>query len=116
RVSRVVVHPELRGQGIGRVLLEQALRYSRSHFQAGGLRPVFLEMTADMAKFVPFADAAGLHFIGNTEGNLHRVAKDMRYLQSRRDLLEMPTDELKARGIMAAQRRYASGVAAMTNG
>ncbi len=116
RVSRVVVHPELRGAGIGTVLLQHAQRYARSHFHAGGLRPLFLEMTADMAKFVPFADAAGLRFIGYTEGNLHRVAKDVRYLLSRRDLMEMPTDALKARGIMQAQRRYATGAEAMTSG
>lgn len=116
RVSRVVVHPELRGLNIGTVLLGHAQSYARSHFHAGRLRPVFLEMTADMAKFVPFADAAGMRFIGYTEGNLHRVAKDVRYLLSRRDLMEMPTDSLKARGIMQAQRRYVSGVAAMPSG
>lgn len=116
RVSRVVVHPELRGQGIGTVLLENARRYARTHFHAGGYRPIFLEMTADMAKFVPFAESAGLRFIGYTEGNLHRVAKDMRYLMSRRDLLEMPTESLKARGIMQAQRRYASGIAGLPTG
>jgi ABC-type lipoprotein export system ATPase subunit/GNAT superfamily N-acetyltransferase len=108
RVSRVVVHPELRGQGVGALLLDHAKKYARSHFHAGGLRPLFLEMTADMAKFVPFAEASGMTFIGYTEGNLHRVAKDMRYLLSHRLLLEMPTESLKARGIMQAQRRYAS--------
>ncbi len=116
RVSRVVVHPELRGQGIGTVLVHHAERYARTHFHAGGYRPIFLEMTADMAKFVPFAEAAGMRFIGYTEGNLHRVARDMRYLLSRRDLLEMPIESLKARGIMQAQRRYASGIATLPSG
>ncbi len=116
RVSRVVVHPELRGQGLGSILLRHAMRFARAHFHAGGYRPLFLEMTADMAKFVPFAESGGLTFIGFTEGNLHRVAKDMRYLQSRRDLLEMPVDSLKARGIMQAQRSYAARSAGLPEG
>ncbi len=116
RVSRVVVHPELRGQGVGAVLLAHAKAFARSHFHAGGFRPLFLEMTADMAKFVPFAEASGMTFIGYTEGNLHRVAKDMRYLLSHRDLLDMPTESLKARGIMQAQRRYASRTARLPAG
>jgi ABC-type phosphate/phosphonate transport system ATPase subunit len=41
---------------------------------------MFLEISADMLKFVPFAEKAGLHFIGNTQGNLQRVAKDIGYL------------------------------------
>jgi ABC-type ATPase with predicted acetyltransferase domain len=33
-----------------------------------------------MLKYVPFAEKAGMVFIGETEGNLRRVAKDMEYL------------------------------------
>jgi ABC-type phosphate/phosphonate transport system ATPase subunit len=44
------------------------------------LKPLFLEIVADMLKYVPFSEKAGMRFIGVTEGNLHRVAKDMAYL------------------------------------
>ena len=36
-----------------------------------------------MLKFVPFAERAGMTYVGETEGNLKRVAKDMRYLIGR---------------------------------
>lgn len=111
RISRLVVHPELRGHGIGTVLVKEAGRFARSRFHAGGLRPLFLELTADMTKFVPFAERAGMHYIGHTEGNLHRVGKDMEYLLRTKALLTVPTNELRARGIMHAQRRYAASAA-----
>jgi ABC-type transport system involved in cytochrome c biogenesis ATPase subunit len=45
-----------------------------------GLKPSFLEISADMLRFVPFAQKAGMVYIGDTEGNAHRVVKDMAYL------------------------------------
>lgn len=111
RISRLVVHPELRGHGIGTVLVKEAARFARTRFHAGGLRPVFLELTADMTKFVPFAERAGMHYVGHTEGNLHRVGKDMEYLLRSKTLLTVPTNALRARGIMHAQRRYAASAA-----
>lgn len=80
RVSRVVVHPELRGLGLSRPLLEAAAVYARQRWQVRGLRPLFLEITADMLRFMPFVSGAGLRFIGESEGNLSRLAKDMVYL------------------------------------
>jgi ABC-type lipoprotein export system ATPase subunit/GNAT superfamily N-acetyltransferase len=111
RISRLVVHPELRGQGIGTVLVRHAAHFARSRFRAGGLRPLFLELTADMTKFVPFAERGGMRYVGETEGNLHRVGKDMEYLLRSQKLLSVPTSELRARGIMHAQRRYAASAA-----
>src|SRR5262249_1175968 len=49
-------------------------------WQISGLKPLFLEISADMLKFVPFAQKAGMTFIGETEGNLGRAARDMAYL------------------------------------
>lgn len=111
RISRLVVHPELRGHGIGTMLVREAAYFARTRFHAGGLRPLFLELTADMTKFVPFAERAGMRYIGHTEGNLHRVGKDMEYLLRSQTLLKLPTSALKARGIMHAQRRYAASAA-----
>ena len=80
RVARCVVYPELRGLGLSRLLLEHASQYAASHWQVGGLKPYFIEITADMLKYLPFAEKAGMHFVGLTEGNLKRVRKDMAYI------------------------------------
>lgn len=80
RIARCVVYPEFRGLGLGQILVNHACRFSRRHWHVGGVRPYFIEITADMLKFIPFAARAGMVFIGNTEGNLARVQKDLDYL------------------------------------
>jgi ABC-type phosphate/phosphonate transport system ATPase subunit/GNAT superfamily N-acetyltransferase len=80
RIARCVVYPEFRGLGLSRLLLNHAFRYAATHWQVAGLKPYFIEITADMLKYLPFAEKAGMHFIGFTEGNLKRVKKDMAYI------------------------------------
>jgi ABC-type ATPase with predicted acetyltransferase domain/ASC-1-like (ASCH) protein len=80
RVARCVVYPEFRGLGLGQMLLRHAAEFARDRWQVGGIKPLFLEISADMLKFVPFAAKAGMVHIGDTEGNLARVYKDMNYL------------------------------------
>jgi len=80
RVARCVIYPEFRGSGLGQLLLKHAAEFSRCRWQVSQLTPYFLEISADMLKFVPFATKAGMVFVGETEGNLGRVAKDMAYL------------------------------------
>jgi ABC-type phosphate/phosphonate transport system ATPase subunit/GNAT superfamily N-acetyltransferase len=80
RIARTVVHPEFRGLGLGQLLVRHAKDFARQHWHIANLKPLFLEIVADMLKYVPFSEKAGMHFIGLTEGNLHRVAKDMAYL------------------------------------
>jgi ABC-type ATPase with predicted acetyltransferase domain len=80
RIARTVVHPEFRGLGLGQLLVRHAKDFARNHWHIANLKPLFLEIVADMLKYVPFSEKAGMHFIGLTEGNLHRVAKDMAYL------------------------------------
>jgi ABC-type ATPase with predicted acetyltransferase domain len=80
RIARCVVAPEFRGLGLSELLVSHARRFARRRWQTGGVRPQFIEISADMLKFVPFAEKAGLHYIGHTEGNLGRVATDMDYL------------------------------------
>jgi excisionase family DNA binding protein len=80
RIARCVVYPEFRGLGIGQLLVKHAAEFARDRWQIAAIKPYFLEMSADMLKFVPFAQKAGMSFIGETEGNLNRVAKDMAYL------------------------------------
>ena len=52
----------------------------RKRWQVARLLPYFIEISADMLKYVPFAEKAGMMFVGETEGNLKRVHKDMDYL------------------------------------
>lgn len=80
RVARCVVYPEFRGLGIGKMLIKHAMEFARDRWQIANIRPYFLEISADMLKFVPFAQKAGMSFIGETQGNLNRVAKDIAYL------------------------------------
>lgn len=80
RIGRCVVHPEFRGAGLGVLLCEAAIDYCKSHWHISRMKPLFLEITADMLKFVPFAESAGMTFIGTTSGNIDRVQKDQRYL------------------------------------
>ncbi len=83
RIARTVVAPEFRGANIGQLLVKHATSFARNRWQVSGYLPYFLEISADMLKFVPFAERAGMTYVGETEGNLKRVAKDMRYLINR---------------------------------
>ena len=74
------MYPVFRGIGLGQLLVKHAALYAKDHWQVAGLKPYFLEIAADMLKCVPFCRSAGMSFIGETEGNLARVAKDLRYL------------------------------------
>ena len=80
RITRCVVLPEFRGIGLGQKLVLSAIEFARDHWQIGGMKPYFLEISADMLKFVPFVERSGMLFIGETEGNLERIWKDMKYL------------------------------------
>jgi ABC-type phosphate/phosphonate transport system ATPase subunit/GNAT superfamily N-acetyltransferase len=80
RIARTVVHPEFRGLGLGQTLVRHAHEFAEKHWHVAKLKPHFMEIVADMLKYVPFSERAGMAFIGLTQGNLHRVAKDMAYL------------------------------------
>ena len=113
RISRCVVFPELRGLGLSRLLAEAAVAYARDRWHIGGLRPSFIEITAEMLRYWPFVRSAGFQYAGETEGNQHRAAKDMRYLLSRK----LGTHGLPqgGGGIMSAQRAYATTLAEVMN-
>ncbi|RMD95237.1 MAG: GNAT family N-acetyltransferase [Calditrichaeota bacterium] len=82
RIARCVVHPEMRSMGLGTLLVEHAARFARTHWQSAHWKPYFLEISADMLRYIPFAEKAGMIFVGETEGNLKRIAKDLRYLKA----------------------------------
>ena len=113
RIARCVVYPELRGLGLSNVLVEAAIRYARERWHLAGLRPSFVEITAEMLRFWPFVKAAGFEYVGETEGNQHRAAKDMRYLVVR----DLKTQGMPkgGGGIMGAQRAYAKTLVEVMN-
>lgn len=97
RIARVVVDPEFRGLGISAQLVEQAKKFASRRWHVGGKRPLFIEISAEMLRYVDFVSRHGLLHIGDTEGNLDRIFKDLRSI------------ERGATGksqIMSLQRRY----------
>jgi energy-coupling factor transporter ATP-binding protein EcfA2/GNAT superfamily N-acetyltransferase len=108
RISRFVIHPELRGLGLARHFAKAAIGFARDRWHYGGYRPRFLEITADMLRYYPFV-SEDFAYIGETEGNQHRVSKDMNYLVRR----ALSDEGVKAMpqgggGIMSLQRGYAT--------
>ena len=106
RISRMVVHPEVRGIGLSRVLISEAGEFCEQRWNVHGMRPLFLEITADMLKFMPFVYSSHMHWIGDSPGNRDRIEKDMRYLESKREgdrthWINRPT----AKGIASRQRK-----------
>jgi uncharacterized protein len=97
RIARVVTSPDLRGLGLARILIGTAKEYARERWHVGGRRPLFMEISAEMLKYMDFATSAGLHFIGNTEGNLNRIHSD---------LVQMQRGQKVSFGIMTLQKRY----------
>ncbi|NNF97807.1 MAG: hypothetical protein HKM93_00370, partial [Desulfobacteraceae bacterium] len=105
RISRCVVYPELRGLGLSTVITNAALKFTKERWHIGGLRPIFIEITAEMLRYWPFVENCGFYYIGETEGNQHRAAKDMKYLIGK----TMQASKLPqgGGGIMSLQRSHA---------
>lgn len=112
RISRFVIHPELRGAGLARPFLAAARDYAAKRWHYGGWRPRFMEITADMLRYYQFVDGE-FAFMGETEGNEHRLAKDMTYLV-RKALTEGQMMPQGGGGIMTLQRGYASRLLTFT--
>lgn len=108
RISRFVIHPELRGLGLAAHFIKAAQSFASERWHFGGYRARFLEITADMLRYYPFVGNS-FTSMGETEGNGHRVSKDMSYLVRR----ALSDEGVKAMpqgggGIMSLQRGYAT--------
>ena len=88
RIARCVVHPELRGMGVGQQLVKHSIQFARDHWQSGGMKPYILEICADMLRYVPFTESAEMVYIGDTEGDQHRIVKDFSYFIKNLDRFE----------------------------
>lgn len=88
RIARCVVHPELRSTGIGKILVESASAFAKNHWQSANWKPYFMEISADMLRYIPFAEKAGMKYVGETTGNLDRIVKDLRYLNANENRIQ----------------------------
>jgi ABC-type transport system involved in cytochrome c biogenesis ATPase subunit len=101
RIARVVTSPELRGIGLARLLIAIAKQYAKERWHVGGRRPLFIEISAEMLKYMDFATPAGLTYVGDTEGNLGRVHADLR---------SMLKGQKASFGMMTLQKKYLKGL------
>lgn len=97
RIGRIVVSPELRGLGITRRIIKAAKSFSAERWHIGGMRPIFMEISAEMLSHIDFVSSAGFKFAGKTEGNITRVLKDMQ------SMARSPSGDF---GMMSLQRKY----------
>ncbi|GIQ63508.1 hypothetical protein PACILC2_20760 [Paenibacillus cisolokensis] len=64
-----IVHPEYRGLGLGKRLLQESLQYSKEK----GFRRVFLETTEDQKTAIAMYERAGFRKIAEHENHLWGV-------------------------------------------
>lgn len=84
-ISRIVIHPDFRGIGLSQLLLKHAIIFTQNYWQTSCMKPLFLEITADMLKFVPFVSKLGMTYIGDTKGNISRIKNDITYMIKHKD-------------------------------
>jgi len=111
RISRMVVHPEVRGIGLSRVLITEAEKFCKERWNVNNRKALFLEITADMLKFMPFVYGAKMHNIGVSSGNLDRVVKDMKYLEKIRNPKKTDVDGIVEREDHWINRKESKGIA-----
>jgi len=97
RIARIVISPTLRGLGLAKIIIKTAKQYASERWHVQGKRPLFMEISAEMLKYLNFVSSTGLLYIGNTEGNLERVHKDLKYMQRGYKI---------GSGIMTLQEKY----------
>jgi ABC-type lipoprotein export system ATPase subunit len=97
RIARVVINPELRGASLSGILVNAAVSFARERWHIGGKRVLFLEISAEMLRHIDFVSSCGFHYLGDTEGNRARLAKDLGSINK---------GAKGSSGIMSLQRRY----------
>lgn len=101
RIARVVVQPEYRGLGISRLLVEAAKSFAKDRWQVGGVRPLFIEISAEMLNYIDFVSRSGFVLVGRTEGNLRRVVRDLTHMAKGYEITS---------GIMSLQKKYLTAI------
>lgn len=106
RIARVVTAPEFRGLSLSKYLIKAAREFSINRWHIKGKRPLFLEISAEMLKYIDFVSNAGFFFVGLTEGNISRVCKDLTYMSRGYNV---------SSGIMSLQKKYLTNFRDMAN-
>lgn len=106
RVARVVTAPEYRGLSLSKILIKAAKEFAVSRWHIKGKSPIFMEISAEMLKYIDFVSSAGFAFVGNTEGNISRVHKDLSYMNRGYNV---------SSGIMSLQKKYLTKFKEMAN-
>ena len=99
RITRVVTHPTFRGVGLARGLLSVAETFSKKRWHIKRRSPIFMEISAEMLNYFDFVSGSGYVYCGHTEGNVQRVAKDMKAMSHGQKITS---------GIMTLQKKYFS--------
>lgn len=68
RVPRIVVHPELRGIGLGALLARHLVEYAKQYWDINHYTPIMVEVIAAMTEYHRFFEEAGFVRIGYTSG------------------------------------------------
>ncbi len=77
RIGRIVVSPEYRGIGLARLLIQETKNFIKDKWHSNGVRPLFLEITAEMLKYINFVEKTDFVYLGDTKGNSERFISDM---------------------------------------
>jgi len=68
RIPRIVVHPEFRGIGVGRLIAKHLVEYAKERWDINGYTPILIEVMASMLEYHAFFENAGFVRVGYTEG------------------------------------------------
>jgi len=68
RIPRIVIHPEFRGIGLGRLMAQHLIEYVRDYWHIRNYRPMLIEVMASMTEYHPFFERAGFLSAGETAG------------------------------------------------
>ncbi len=82
---------------MAKILIQHAKEYSQTRWQLRGRRPLFIEISAEMLRYVDFVSSNDIKYIGETEGNRARVHRDLTYMQRNYSI---------SSGIMSLQKKY----------
>ena len=93
--------PGVSGPWVCQALISSAKGFCRDRWHIGGVRPAFLEISAEMLNYIDFVSSCDFHYLGHTEGNQQRLTKDLQSIDSGAG---------GASGIMSLQRKYYSTV------
>lgn len=97
RIARVVTHPTFRGIGLARELVSVAEDFAKKRWHIKRRSPIFIEISAEMLNYFDFVSGSGYVYCGHTEGNVRRLAKDMKAMSKGQKITS---------GIMTLQKKY----------